>query len=74
MEHTLHQKEKKREGQKRKLFMHMKAVDETIEQEVTQLNKLCKTCHFREESVIKDGIVCGVSNKGISERLLHDGD
>lgn len=40
--------------------MCMKTADETIEQKVTQLNKLCKTCNLRNESVIKDKIICKV--------------
>ena len=56
-------------------FMRNQGQDENIDTYVTDLRMLSGTCNFGQtrDSLIRDRIVCGISNSGLRERLLREG-
>ncbi|XP_045502933.1 uncharacterized protein LOC123699928 [Colias croceus] len=57
-------------------FMRNQEVGESINQYVTALRLLSKTCEFKslEEELIRDRIVCGINNAMVRDRLLRTED
>lgn len=60
--------------ERHKFFTRNQNENESIEQYVYELKKLSKSCEFDTlcDSLIKDRLVCGISNIGIRERLLRE--
>ena len=50
--------------------------NETIDQYVTDLRNKASTCDFGHlcDSLIKDRLICGVTDEAVRERLLRDAD
>ena len=50
--------------------------NETIDQYVTDLRNKASTCYFGDlcDSLIKDRLICGVTDEALRERLLRDAD
>lgn len=62
--------------ERHKFFTRDQNENETIEQYVYDLKKLATTCEFGLlcDSLIKDRLICGITNVGIRERLLRESD
>ena len=68
---------KKNETVERYMFnMRNQHQDETFDKYVTELKLLASTCNYGtlNDSLIRDRIVCGISNSGLRERLLRTPD
>lgn len=58
-----------------KFFTRVQEENESIDHYVTALKSLAKHCDFKEEdSLIRDRIVIGISDKQLQEALLREGD
>lgn len=59
-----------------RFFTKSQGADQSIENYVTELRMIAKTCNFGEikDSFIRDRIVCGINNAGLRERLLRKKD
>ncbi len=57
-------------------FSHKQEPNESIDQYVTELKNRSKSCEFGDltESLIKDKIVCGISDESLRESLLMPTD
>ena len=62
--------------ERHRFFTRSQLSEETIDQYVTELRKLEKTCEFGVigESLIKDRLICGVQDVKLKERLLREID
>ncbi|CAK1583539.1 unnamed protein product [Parnassius mnemosyne] len=62
--------------ERHRFFTRNQRENETIEQYVFDLQKLAQTCDFGalNDGLIKDRLICGVSNSVIRERLLREYD
>lgn len=59
-----------------RFFSKSQGAEQSIDNYVTELRMLAKTCNFGEikDSLIRDRIVCGINNEGLRERLLREKD
>lgn len=62
--------------ERHRFFMRNQSEHESIEQYVYDLKKLAKTCDFGSlcDSLIRDRLICGVTNASLRERLLREAD
>lgn len=62
--------------ERHRFFTCVQKMGETIDQYVNELRNRGKTCEFGglTESLIKDRIVCGITDNGLRERLLREPD
>lgn len=62
--------------ERHRFFTCVQKMGENIDQYVNELRNRGKTCEFGglTESLIKDRIVCGITDNGLRERLLRESD